>query len=50
MRKNSIDRVNEFVWKYVDHVISVTKTRLNIADVVYNAYEYIEKNPESLEI
>ena len=48
MRKNSIDRVNEFVWKYVDHVISVTKTRLNIADVVYNAYEYIEKNPNLL--
>lgn len=48
MRKNSIEKVNTHVWSYVDHVIAITKQRLEISDVVYNAYSYIEKNPNLL--
>ena len=48
MRKNSIDRVNDHVWKYIDHIIAIIKAKLDISDVVYNAYEYIEKNPNLL--
>tara|TARA_B100001173_G_C16017695_1_gene560488 strand:+ start:72 stop:2576 length:2505 start_codon:yes stop_codon:yes gene_type:complete len=48
MRKNSIDRVNDHVWKYIDHIIAIIKAKLDISHVVYNAYEYIEKNPNLL--
>lgn len=48
MRKNSIEKVNQHVWSYVDHVIEITKKQLAISDVVYNAHLYIEKNPNLL--
>lgn len=48
MSKNSIERVNTYVRAYIDYIISYFKARMNISDIVFNAYDYIEKNPNLL--
>ena len=48
MCKNSIERVNVHVVAYVEYIIAQKKAEMEISDVVFNAYEYIEKNANLL--
>lgn len=43
-RTYTIQRLNKYVLQFVDYVIEITKARLNMEDIIFNAHIYIEKN------
>uniref|UniRef100_A0A6C0HJ17 Uncharacterized protein n=1 Tax=viral metagenome TaxID=1070528 RepID=A0A6C0HJ17_9ZZZZ len=45
LQTNSIEYINPFVAKFVNAVITYTKAKTTISDVVHSAYQIIEQNP-----
>ena len=48
LKKSTIPLVNRHVVAFVDEVIGFAKDRINMRNVFYRSYEYIEKNPHLL--
>ena len=44
IKKSTISDINKFVLNYIDKVIDIIKNQLKIKDIVFDAYELIEKN------
>ena len=44
IKKSTISDINKFVLNYIDKVIDIIKNQLRIKDIVFDAYELIEKN------
>ena len=49
LKKNSIRNINKYVTEFVDSVIEYINSRINITDIIEQAYEFIEKNKYLLE-
>jgi len=49
LKKNSIRNINKYVTEFVDSVIEHINQRINITDIIEQAYEFIEKNKYLLE-
>ena len=44
IKKSSIHHINKYVLQYADNIIENTKTKINIENVIQNAYDFIERN------
>jgi len=45
LQTNSIEHINPFVAQFVEAVITYTRAKTTISDVVHSAYQIIEQNP-----
>jgi hypothetical protein len=45
LKKSTIPYINTFVLSYINHLIDLASQKVNIADIFYKAYDFIEKNP-----
>jgi translation initiation factor 2 beta subunit (eIF-2beta)/eIF-5 len=48
LKKASIPHTNKYIIQYVDKMVQYTRTHLSIRDVIHQAHEFIEKNPNLL--
>jgi len=45
LKKTSIKNINLHVMEFVDKIIALTLEQTKLSNVIYNAYDFIEKNP-----
>ncbi len=44
LKKSTIPNINTWVLKYINHIISVASEKVNISEIFYKSYDFIEKN------